>query len=96
MSVLPREVHVSWDAHMAGAMAGVLAALLWRNLDVATPEPKRSWELEEEAANDADSYEPPRPDDVPVLWHRAEGPRGVVLRFPAPRREAGGNTDADQ
>jgi len=95
MSVLPREVHVSWEAHMAGAMAGALSALLWRNLDVATPEPKRSWELEEEAANHADPYEPPRPDEVPVLWHRAELPRGVVLHFPAPRRGAGGKTDTE-
>ncbi|HOV59343.1 MAG TPA: rhomboid family intramembrane serine protease [Rhodanobacteraceae bacterium] len=87
MTVLPREPHVSWEAHLSGAVAGTLAALLWRRLDAPTPEPKRSWELEEEeeaarAAAEAQTFEPPRPDAVPVLWQRAEPERGVVLRFP--------------
>lgn len=89
LGVLPHEVEVSWEAHMSGAVFGALAALLWRGLDAPTPEPKRSWELEEEdAANDGDTFEPPRPDDVPVLWHRVDAPRGVVLRFPPRLREA--------
>ena len=88
LTVLPHEPGVSWEAHMSGAFSGALAALLWRKLDLATPEPKRSWELEEEAETDEElhTFEPPRPDEVPVLWQRPEPERGVVLRFPAQLR----------
>ena len=62
------------------------------------PQPPRqrySWEDEDEAddtLDDAETLEPPRPYDVPVLWHRQDPPTGVVLPFrprPAPARDEG-------
>jgi membrane associated rhomboid family serine protease len=88
LTVLPHEPGVSWQAHLGGALAGVIAALWFRRSDPLAPRKRYSWELEEEAAAQAaseqrDSLEPPRPEDVPVLWHRPTPPEaGVVLRFP--------------
>ena len=91
LSVLPQEAGVSWQSHLGGALAGALAALLFRKADPLPPRRRYSWEIEEEEeaarrALDADMYEPGRPDDVPVLWHRSsdDDERGVVLPF---RRE---------
>lgn len=78
MGVLPREEGVSFEYHFAGAAAGILAAVLWRRRDPLPPRKKYSWEVEEELAKrsawagqfERSQYEPPRPDDVPVLWHR--------------------------
>ena len=92
LTIFPQEVGVSWQAHMGGAVGGVLAAVLWRRLDPQPPRKKYSWELEEELANaqqmrDPDGLELPAPDDVPVLWHRppageaGEEARGAVLPF---------------
>ncbi len=84
-TVLPQEPHVSWEYHLGGAIGGLMAALLWGRLDPAPPEPKPSWETEAEALPD-DALEPPRPQDVPVLWQGPTPPsRGVVLSFPGPR-----------
>src|SRR4249920_3343352 len=79
MTVLPREVDVSFEYHLAGAVAGLVSALLLFRLDPQAPRKRYSWEDEEEqlAAAD-DELEPPRPADVPVLWRR-------------PRRQAGGD-----
>lgn len=91
LTVFPREPGVSWEYHLCGALAGVLAAILWRRLDPLPPRKQYSWELEEELAElerqrEADMYEPPRPTDVPVLWQREEEARGQVLPF-RPRGE---------
>ena len=96
LTVLPRELDVSWQSHLGGAVAGVVAAFAFRRRDPQPPRRRYSWEIEEEqaaldaraAAADRDQFEPGSPRDVPVLWHRdEEAPAtGVVLPFP-PRRE---------
>lgn len=88
LTVLPHEAGVSWQSHLGGALAGVLAAWLFRRLDPQPPRKRYSWEDEEESAaqEERDELEPPPPQDVPVLWRRTDEPRGVVLRFP-PSRE---------
>ena len=91
MTILPREAGVSWESHLGGALAGVLAAFLFRRSDPAPPRRKYSWEIEEElareqAARERDMYEPDAPREVPVLWQRDAGevPRGKVLPFRRP------------
>lgn len=85
LSVLPREPHISFEYHLAGAVAGVLAACLLFRRDPAPPRKRYSWEDEEDRAEAGDGeLELPRPGHVPVLWHRPEagdaaGPR--VIRF---------------
>lgn len=100
LTILPREPGVSWEYHLGGALAGIVAAWRWRRADPEPPRQRYSWELEEEqAAAEAEAraaeFEPPRPGEVPVLWQRpGETPGGVVLPFRprAPRdgREDGG------
>ena len=85
LTVLPREPGVSWQAHLGGAVAGVVAAFAFRHRDPALPRKRYSWELDEDAepAPD-DELEPPAPSEVPVLWQRPEPPpRGTVLPFRA-------------
>lgn len=90
LTVLPREAGVSWQAHLGGAVAGVLAAWLLRAADPKAPRRRYSWEIEEDLAREAADaergmFEPPRPNDVPVLWRRDDDTapqRGTVLRFP--------------
>jgi membrane associated rhomboid family serine protease len=86
LTVLPQEAGVSWESHLSGALAGLLAAAVWRRADPAPPRKRYSWEDEDEASADADAaqadeHEPPRPDDVPVLWHRPPPVVGKVLPF---------------
>ena len=87
LSVLPQEPRISFEYHLAGAITGVIAALLLFRRDAAPPRKRYSWEDEDDSDGD-DELEPPRPDHVPVLWHRpqdgANGDR--VIRF-APREE---------
>ena len=90
LTIFPRELGVSWQSHLGGALAGVLSAFLFRRSDPALPRRRYSWEIEEDfaaqqAADERDTFEPPSPRDVPALWHRDEPPRGVVLRFPERR-----------
>ena len=90
LTILPREAGVSWESHLGGALAGVLAALLLRRSDPLQPRQQYSWELEEELARaqgDAERamYETDTPRDVPVLWQRDASPeRGKVLPFRRP------------
>ena len=71
LTVLPREEHVSFEYHLAGALAGALCSLLLFRLD-PKPVPKRyQWEDEEDEEHvEDDEWELPRPHEVPVLWRR--------------------------
>jgi membrane associated rhomboid family serine protease len=86
LTILPHEPGVSWQSHMGGAVAGVIAALLFRLRDPLPPRKRYSWEDEDEEEqrfDEKDVLEPPSPREVPVLWRHDETPRGVVLRFPS-------------
>jgi membrane associated rhomboid family serine protease len=88
LSVLPSEERISFEYHLAGAIAGLLAAFAFRRRD---PEPARkrySWEIE--AAHVVDEeLELPRAHEVPVLWQRGTGEsgNGHVIEF-RPRNAA--------
>lgn len=83
LSVLPHELGVSWEYHLSGALSGILAGILWRHADPPPPRRRYSWEDEAEPPETEASLEPPRPEEVPVLWHRQES-SGVVLPFRRP------------
>ncbi len=100
LTILPRELDVSWQSHLGGALGGVLAAIAWRRADASAPRRRYSWEIEgddDALPSDDDTLEPPRPSDVPVLWQREAGiaashdgvedapSRGQVLQFPLRR-----------
>ncbi|HEU0153987.1 MAG TPA: rhomboid family intramembrane serine protease [Arenimonas sp.] len=88
LTVLPREAGVSWEYHLCGALAGVLAAVLWRHADPLPPRPRYSWEDEPDEPEPDPELELPSPGDVPVLWHRPEPGTGVVIPFrPRPSRD---------
>ncbi len=91
MTVLPHEPGVSWQSHMGGAAAGVIAALLFRHADPLAPRKRYSWEDEEDDLLDAigdDELEPPSPQQVPVLWQPRQDEGEVVVRF-RPRQAPG-------
>lgn len=96
VTIFPNEIGVSWEYHLAGAVSGLLAALLFRRADPAPARKRYSWEDEEEARvqaqaanDDAQSLELPMPDAVPVIWERPLRVRGVVLPFRRPGERAG-------
>ena len=90
MTVLPREENVSFEYHLAGAIAGVIAAIAFYQLDPMAPRKRYSWEEEEEAefgyrnTLDHGEFEPERPRNVPVLWDGPPPRRGDnnVVDFP--------------
>ncbi|RMH93896.1 rhomboid family intramembrane serine protease [Lysobacter pythonis] len=89
LTVLPQEPGVSWQSHLGGALGGILGALLFRRADPLPPRRKYSWEIEEEQARleaERAMLEPPRPDEVPVIWHRPQsgGDENKVLPFRRP------------
>jgi membrane associated rhomboid family serine protease len=85
LTVLPQAEGVSWEYHLSGAVLGVVAAGLWFRVDPAPPRRRYSWEDEPEAGAEVvpdPEHELPRPDGVPVLWHRPAPPSvGKVLPF---------------
>ncbi|MBK8285645.1 MAG: rhomboid family intramembrane serine protease [Ahniella sp.] len=78
-TILPREAGVSFEAHLSGAIGGLIAALITLKLDPAPPRRKYSWEIEEELEQELrrmeqDMLEPPRPPSVNPIW---DGPRAI-------------------
>jgi hypothetical protein len=86
--VLPHAERVSFEYHLAGAVAGLLAAFLLRGRDARPATRRYAWEDEDEVAPaepwDAET-ELPRPAEVPVLWRHPPLARDNVVAFP-PRR----------
>lgn len=89
LSVLPREQHVSFEYHLAGAVAGLVAAFLLHARDPMPPAKRYSWE-DEDAEPVDDELELPRAQDVPVLWQRNAGEEGHGRVIPFRPRDAGG------
>lgn len=82
ITIFPGDPQVSWEYHLGGALSGILSALLWFRLDPPPARKRYTWEDEEDEPNlDANPLEPARPDDVPILWQRAEPEHGRVLPF---------------
>ncbi|MGH8104720.1 MAG: rhomboid family intramembrane serine protease [Arenimonas sp.] len=84
LGVLPQKEEISWEYHLSGAIAGVLSAIIWRKIDPAPPRPVYSWEADDAEAEqdpDLESLELPRPQEVPVLWHRPSQTEPVILPF---------------
>lgn len=92
MTVLPRDPQVSFEYHLFGAIAGLIAALFWHQRDPQPPRKRYSWEIEEEEAQRQASdpeFDLPRPEIVPALWDGPRAPaRGGDNVMPLrPRRE---------
>jgi membrane associated rhomboid family serine protease len=83
LSVLPNEEHVSFEYHLAGAAAGVLAALWLRTRDPLPARKPYSWEEEASSPGINDEFDLPRPQQVPVLWQRSpeDDESGRVILF---------------
>jgi membrane associated rhomboid family serine protease len=89
---LPQRPNISFEYHLAGAIAGVMAAIWLHRRDPSPPRKRYSWEeeAENEPAGDGE-FDLPRPAEVPVLWRRTHAPpdadaRVIVFR-PRPRDE---------
>lgn len=61
LTIFPREIGISWEMHLSGAIGGVLAAIVWRKLDAALPRKRYSWEDED----DSDTPAPTTTDSLP-------------------------------
>ena len=55
MTVLPLQPGVSWQSHLGGAIAGVIAGLLFRHADPSPPRRVYSYELDEAADAETDN-----------------------------------------
>jgi len=93
VTIFPNEIGVSWEYHLAGAVSGLVAAVLFRKVDPVPPRKRYSWEEEEDEAPDEDEamFEPPSPGEVPVIWQRPLRVRPVVLPF---RRRPASNDES--
>ncbi len=84
LTVLPREQHVSFEYHLAGAVVGIAAAIGLFRLDPKPARKRYSWDDEDDDIEAIDAeLEMPRPAQVPVLW---QGPTrtdatGTVIPF---------------
>lgn len=67
LTILPREYGISWEAHLSGALFGLMAALLWRNLDPSLP--KRTYQWEDE---DDDDWEEAHLEPLIDPWHQEQ------------------------
>lgn len=87
VTVLPREQHVSFEYHAAGAAIGLLSAIFLRGVDPVPPRKRYDWEDEDDVEPTPDDvHELPRPEAVPVLWQREPPSLGQVIQFPKDRR----------
>jgi membrane associated rhomboid family serine protease len=95
VTIFPNEIGVSWECHLAGAVSGLLAAVLFRKADPVPPRKRYSWEEEEEEGEGLDEdeamYEPRSPGEVPVIWQRPLRVRPVVVPF---RRRPASNDES--
>ena len=46
LTIFPRELNISWESHLCGAICGVIAAIAWRKRDEPLPRKRYSWEDE--------------------------------------------------
>jgi membrane associated rhomboid family serine protease len=72
LSFLPQEQGISWEYHLSGAAFGLVTGLAFAGLDERAPKRLYSWDLEPETDDADDELQPPKAQDVPVLWHRPE------------------------
>lgn len=91
MTVLPQQLGVSWEYHLAGAVTGLVCGIVWRRADPPPPRRRYSWEDEEDAAAIDPELDLPRPGEVPVLWHRAPpAPGAQIIEFRPRKRDSVG------
>lgn len=55
MTIFPREQYISYEYHFFGAVAGFIAALIWRNSDPKPVVKQYDWEIED--AHEEDKYD---------------------------------------
>lgn len=78
-SVVPTQPHISFEYHLAGAVAGALAAIAFFRRDPLPPRKRYSWEDEPDEPAADDELELPRAGEVPVLWRREAPPQGAQI-----------------
>lgn len=77
MSIFPREQHISFEYHLFGALAGLLAAVLFRNADPKLQEKTYSWEQQ---SDDRDNSED---DLIGDEWQLVQTPSAPPEENPA-------------